>query len=59
MKKFFFMSIMVLMAVLTLTSCGSDDDKKDEPQQPKDKTIKYVVTVQFELLFSFANILTG
>ena len=48
MKKFFFMSIMVLMAALTLTSCGSDDDKKDEPQQPKDKTIKYVVTAQFD-----------
>lgn len=49
MKKFFFMSIMVLMAALTLTSCGSDDDnKKDEPQPPTDKTIKYVVTAQFD-----------
>ena len=47
MKKFFFMSIMVLMAALTFTSCGSDD-KKDEPEQPKDKTVKYVMTAQFD-----------
>lgn len=45
MKKFFFMSIMVLMAALTLTSCGSDDDKKDEP---KDKTVKYEMVAQFD-----------
>lgn len=48
MKKFFFMSIMVLMTALTFTSCGSDDNKKDEPEQPKDKTVKYVMTAQFD-----------
>lgn len=49
MKKFFFMSIMVLMAALTFTSCGSDDDKKgDEPDQPKDKTVKYEIKAQFD-----------
>ena len=34
MKKFFYMSVLVLMAALTMTSCGSDDDKKDEPYEP-------------------------
>ncbi len=49
MKKFFFMSIAVLMAALTLTSCGSDDDKKkDEPMQPTDKNVEYSVSVQFD-----------
>ena len=49
MKKFFFMSLAVLMAALTLTSCGSDDDKKkDEPMQPTDKSVEYNVSVQFD-----------
>ena len=49
MKKFFFMSLAVLMAALTLTSCGSDDDKKkDEPMQPTDKNVEYSVSVQFD-----------
>ena len=48
MKKFFFMSIMVLMAALAFSSCGSDDNKKDEPEQPKDKTVKYEITAQFD-----------
>ena len=49
MKKFFFMSIAVLMAAFTLTSCGSDDDKKkDEPMQPTDKNVEYYVSVQFD-----------
>ena len=49
MKKFFFMSLAVLMAALTLTSCGSDDDKKkDEPMQPTDKNVEYYVSVQFD-----------
>ena len=49
MKKFFFMSLAVLMAAFTLTSCGSDDDKKkDEPMQPTDKNVEYSVSVQFD-----------
>ena len=49
MKKFFFMSLAVLMAAFTLTSCGSDDDKKkDEPMQPTDKNVEYYVSVQFD-----------
>ncbi len=49
MKKFFFMSLAVLMAALTLTSCGSDDDKKgDEPMQPTDKSVEYYVSAQFD-----------
>ena len=49
MKKFFYLSVMVLMATLTLTSCG-DDDKKDEPQpQPQNpKSVVYNVSVKFE-----------
>ena len=34
------------MAALTLTSCGSDDDKKDEPK-PSSKTIVYDASVTF------------
>ena len=43
MKKFFYMSVLVLMAALTLTSCGSDDDEKqkDEPTG----TVAYDATV--------------
>ena len=49
MKNFFFMSLTVLIAALTLTSCGSDDDKqKDEPMQPTDKNVEYSVSVQFD-----------
>ena len=46
MKKFFYMSVLVLMAALTLTSCGSDDDKKDEPK-PTSKNVSYEATVTF------------
>ena len=46
MKKFFYMSVLVLMAALTLTSCGSDDDKKDEPK-PTSKSVSYEATVTF------------
>lgn len=35
MKRFFYMSVLVLMAALAMASCGSDDDKqKDEPYEP-------------------------
>ena len=44
MKKFFYMSVLVLMAALTLTSCGSDNDKKDEPT-PSSKSAAYNFTV--------------
>lgn len=44
MKKFFYMSVLVLMAALTLTSCGSDDDGKDEPK-PSTKTVNYEASV--------------
>ena len=44
MKKFFYMSVLVLMAALTLTSCGSDDSK-DEPSGSK--TIVYSASVSF------------
>ena len=46
MKKFFYMSVLVLMAALTMTSCGSDDDKKDEPK-PTSKSVSYEATVTF------------
>ena len=39
MKKFFFMSVLVLMAALTMTSCGNDDSK-DEPGSSKGTTYK-------------------
>ena len=44
MKKFFYMSVLVLMAALTLASCGSDNDKKDEPT-PSSKSAAYNFTV--------------
>ena len=48
MKKFFYMSVLVLMAALTMTSCGSDDDKKgDEPSEPTSKSISYEASVTF------------
>ena len=46
MKKFFYLSVMVLMATLTLTSCG-DDDKKDEPKPQTPKSVVYDVSVEF------------
>ena len=48
MKKFFYMSVLVLMAALTLTSCGSDD-KKDEPSEPTptSKSVSYEATASF------------
>lgn len=47
MKKFFCISVLVLMAALTLTSCGSDD-KKDEPDPtPSSKTAVYEFTAHF------------
>ncbi|MBR3100885.1 MAG: hypothetical protein IKH19_03925 [Muribaculaceae bacterium] len=46
MKKFFYLSVMVLMATLTLTSCG-DDDKKDEPKPQTPKSVVYNVSVEF------------
>ena len=49
MKKFFYMSVLVLMAALTLTSCGSDDNKKDEPSEPTptSKNVSYEATANF------------
>lgn len=49
MKKFFYMSVMVLMASLALTSCGSDDDKKKDEPQPQGgiKTVVYDASVTF------------
>ena len=48
MKKFFYMSVLVLMAALTLASCGSDD-KKDEPSEPTptSKSVSYEATASF------------
>ena len=48
MKKFFYMSVLVLMAALTLASCGSDD-KKDEPSEPTptSKSVSYEATANF------------
>lgn len=45
MKKFFYMSVLVLMAALTMTSCGSDDDKKGD--EPTSKSISYEASVTF------------
>lgn len=50
MKKFFYMSVLVLMAALTLASCGSDDEKKkDEPSEPTptSKSVSYEATASF------------
>ena len=52
MKKFFHMSVLVLIAALTLASCGSgDDDKqKDEPTPtptPTSKTVTYEANATF------------
>jgi predicted small secreted protein len=49
MKKFFYMGVLVLMAALTLTSCGSDDNKKDEPSEPTptSKSVSYEATASF------------
>ena len=47
MKKFFYMSVLVLMAALTLTSCGSDDDKQKDEPTPTSKTINYEASVTF------------
>ena len=50
MKKFFYMSVLVLMAALTLASCGSDDEKKkDEPSEPTptSKSVSYEATANF------------
>ena len=50
MKKFFYMSVLVLMAALTLTSCGSDDDKKDEPSMSKKVSYEATVTIAQDML---------
>jgi hypothetical protein len=49
MKKFFFMSVLVLMAALTMTSCGNDDGK-DEPGSSKGTTYKAGVTFAGDIL---------
>ncbi len=49
MKKFFFMSVLVLMAALTMTSCGNDDGK-DEPGSSKSTTYKAGVTFAGDIL---------
>ena len=48
MKKFFYMSVLVLMAALTLTSCG--DDKKDEPSVSKKVSYEASVTIAQDML---------
>lgn len=51
MKRFFHMSVLVLMTALTLASCGGGDDKqKDEPTPtptPTSKTVTYEATANF------------
>lgn len=54
MKKFFYMSVMVLMTALTLASCGGGDDdrQKDEPSPtptptPTSKTVTYEANATF------------
>ena len=51
MKKFFHMSVLVLMTALSLASCGGGDDKqKDEPTPtptPTSKTVTYEATANF------------
>lgn len=49
MKKFFFMSVLVLMAALTMTSCGNDDGK-DEPGSSKSTFYKAGVTFAGDIL---------
>ena len=53
MKKFFHMSVLALMAALTLASCGGGDDKeRDEPSPtptptPTSKTVTYEANATF------------
>lgn len=53
MKKFFHMSVLVLMTALTLASCGGGDDKeRDEPSpsptpKPTSKTVTYEANATF------------
>ena len=48
MKKFFYMSVLVLMAALTLASCGGDEPSGPSgPSEPTSKSVLYEATAYF------------